>query len=391
MGARQPLKIAYLTSNDPRDRRSWSGTHYYLAQALQKHCGDVTFLGPIQSASLTLAKITSRALKLSTGRTFLYTHTLPLSNRIARIAEQKISQGHYDLIFAPAGSTEIAHLSTALPVVYSSDATVRLVHGYHPEFSQLFKRSLRQANLIEQLAIERADMILYPSLWAAESAVRDYHADKRKVHVVPFGANIDEYPPLGAIMNRPSSKGCRLLFVGVDWQYKGGKIAFETLLALRQRGIPAEMTVVGCVPPKNLTHSNLRVFPFLNKNNLEDEARLRQLYMDSDFFLLPSRVECYGIAFCEANAFGLPVIARDTGGVPGVVKNGENGFLLPPTAQASDYAELILSLHSDQQRYQELRVKSRAAFEDRLNWDAWGKSVHTLLEELVSHGSLRRN
>ena len=42
------MKIAYLALNDPLDKRSWSGTTYYIANALQKNGNDVDFLGPIK-------------------------------------------------------------------------------------------------------------------------------------------------------------------------------------------------------------------------------------------------------------------------------------------------------------------------------------------------------
>ena len=41
------LKIAYLTSSDARDKRSWSGTHYYMAKSLEKHIGEIDYLGPV--------------------------------------------------------------------------------------------------------------------------------------------------------------------------------------------------------------------------------------------------------------------------------------------------------------------------------------------------------
>src|SRR4051812_19141947 len=42
------IKIAYLTVNDPLDKRSWSGITYYLGQSLQRNVGDVDFLGPVE-------------------------------------------------------------------------------------------------------------------------------------------------------------------------------------------------------------------------------------------------------------------------------------------------------------------------------------------------------
>ncbi|MCI0596961.1 MAG: glycosyltransferase family 4 protein, partial [candidate division Zixibacteria bacterium] len=100
--------------------------------------------------------------------------------------------------------------------------------------------------------------------------------------------------------------------------------------------------------------------------------------------LLPTRYECYGVVFCEAAAFGLPVITTDTGGVSGVVREGENGYLLPYEAGGADYAQLIAEICADENRYNELVQKSRKEFEDRLNWDTWAQTVKRLLAEKLN-------
>src|SRR5205807_2455437 len=81
----------------------------------------------------------------------------------------------------------------------------------------------------------------------------------------------------------------------------------------------------------------------------------------------------------EANAFGVPVITADTGGVADVVRNGENGYALPFEARGEAYAQIIAELYRDEQRYRQLAQSSRAAFEDRLNWDVWGRCVHDII------------
>ncbi len=45
----QRLRIALITALDVFDQCSWSGTFYYMTRSLQKHCGDVTVLGPMDA------------------------------------------------------------------------------------------------------------------------------------------------------------------------------------------------------------------------------------------------------------------------------------------------------------------------------------------------------
>src|SRR6185436_3482760 len=90
--------------------------------------------------------------------------------------------------------------------------------------------SLARGHAMEQRAIDRAALAIYSSDWAASSAIARYHADRNKVKVVPFGANIEESRTLeevrAMIAARPRDV-CRLLFVGVGWERKGGDIAIE--------------------------------------------------------------------------------------------------------------------------------------------------------------------
>jgi glycosyltransferase involved in cell wall biosynthesis len=169
------------------------------------------------------------------------------------------------------------------------------------------------------------------------------------------------------------------LFVGVEWERKGGDIAYETLLKLEEMGIETELIVCGCVPPNGMTHPRMRVIPFLDKNDAQQGCEIEKLYTMADFFLLPTRADCTPMVFSEANAFGLPVITTDTGGISSVICNGENGYLLPLAARGDDYADLIANIYQDQQRYLRLVQSSRGAFEERLNWDVWGRRVHDIL------------
>jgi glycosyltransferase involved in cell wall biosynthesis len=184
-------------------------------------------------------------------------------------------------------------------------------------------------------------------------------------------------------LTRKTSPRCRLLFLAVNWIRKGGDIAFDTLLKLVESGVDAELIVCGCVPPHGVSHERMTVIPFLNKDDPLQLKTLTGLLLASDFLLLPTRYDCTPIVFCEANAFGTPVITTDTGGASGLIKNGENGFMLPPSAGGAEYAETICSVYRDDRRYAELRGSSRAAFEDRLNWNSWAIAVSRVLAEVV--------
>lgn len=375
----KPLRIAFLTTLDPRNRRSWSGTIYYIAQALEKHCGEVSYIGPITSNERLLGKVLHKASQRLLKKNFEYNHSFLVAKKHARIAEERLAGGSFDLIITPIGTTEIAFLKTDIPIVLVGDATFHLVHNYYPQFSNLLDISVREGNAIEDMALKKSKLLIYSSEWAAQSAVEDYHADPQKIHVIPFGANFDTPPARELVLQRKRSDSCKLLFMAVSWERKGGEIAFETLLKLEEMGIKAELTVCGCVPPPQFTHERLKVIPFLSKNDPQQRKELDNLFLTSDFMLLPTRSDCTPIVFCESSSFGLPTITSDTGGVPSVITEGENGFMLPLLARGADYAKIIADVYQDEQRYAKLVLSSRASYEQRLNWDAWGLAMKEIL------------
>ena len=381
------LRIAYVTSRDSSDRRSWSGTLYNMGQALERHCGVVSRISPLRPFSARFQKLISHGFRRLTGRTYLYTHTGSLAKKTARMAERRLS-GQYDVIFAPVGSGLVAHLQTSVPIVYLSDATFKLMLGYNWEFTAMLPSQVRAADELERRAIMKASESVFPSSWAARSAVDHYQADPSRVNIVPFGANLDPAPAREKALRSLSMDKCRLLFVGVNWPHKGGDIALETLTDLERSGVSAELTVVGCTPPSR--HPGLRVFPFLNKNNQSERQLLDKLYGEADFFLLPTRSECFSIALCEANAFGIPVLSTQTGGLSDLVREGVNGFLFPLEARGNQYAARIREVYSDANRYRMLRISSREEFETRLNWDAWGGRMRTILWKAVDRSKAQQ-
>lgn len=374
------LKIAYMTATDARDKHSWSGTHHYIWKTVEKNIGDVTLLGPVDpSITIFLCKIIHGFSLFFLKKRFNYRDSIILAKAYGRIFTKKLKQDAFDLIIAPAGSTNIAYLQTSIPIVYIADRTIQSTLNYHKMLTHLLGFSKNQSIYVDKRAIEKASLAIYSSTWAAASAINDYHIAPEKVAVIPFGANLDEIPSRETALSRQRTGVCRLLFLGVSWENKGGAIAYDALLSLLQSGIDATLTVCGCVPPGDLHHPKMKVIPFLNKNDVQQKKELDQLFINTDFLILPTRFDCTPIVFCEAGAFGLPCIAPVTGGIASVITEGVNGFLVPYDAPGSAYAEKIKAVFTDEQKYKALVISSRDNYERQLNWDSWAERVKQLL------------
>lgn len=377
-------KIGFLTIDDPQNPRSWSGTYYFMGQALQRHCGDVVYLGPIKTRLAFLGKLLNVLSVNLFGKKYDYSRSNWYARRISKSAYRRIAAQHLDCIVAPAAAVALAFLKRSdIPIVFVSDTTFALINNYYDTFSNYLSMSVYDGHRLAKSAMQNADIVCFPSQWAANSAVSDYGIAPSKLRVIPFGANLENIPPKDVALQRRRSGECRLLFLGVDWERKGGDIAFETLLCLEMKyGIRAKLTVCGCRVPENVSHERLTVVGFLDKRDPEDAEHLSRLFTETDYLLLPTRRECFGVVFCEASAYGVPSISTDTGGVAGAIAEGRNGFLLPDAARGDEYAKVIAHIEADEKTYSLLCRSSRLEYENRVNWDSWARHIQSLFDEL---------
>lgn len=381
MDKRKPYRIAFLTSFDPGDESKLSGSSFYMLRALERQGCFVEKLGPLNERKWLKGPLAR--LSQSFKRPYNLGHSYLMACLYANAFRKKLKKQHFDCIFAPRSSTEIALLKTPIPIVYYSDATFSSLYNYYEWFSNFMRISEREGNRIEKAALNNSALSVFSSEWAARSAINDYHIDASKVSVVPMGPNLEQIPGRELALRPREKDKCRLLFIGVEWERKGGQIAFDALQALKAKGINASLTMVGCTPPSAVQDADLQVIPRLNKANHAEYEKFVELLSTHHFFILPTRAECFGVVFCEASAFGLPSITTDTGGIPSAVRNGVNGYRLPLTATGREYAERIASLFTDYDNsYVPLSISSRNIFEKELNWDAFAVKIMALIEQL---------
>jgi glycosyltransferase involved in cell wall biosynthesis len=282
-------------------------------------------------------------------------------------------------------SEPIAALETDIPMAYWADACFAGMLGYYPEFDRVHPDSIKEANLLEQKALEKAKYVFFSSEWAARTALENYKVDSQKIKVVPFGANVSHANTLSdiqAFADQKSIEVCKLLFIGVYWERKGGDIALKITESLNKSGIKTELIIVGSKP---FDESNkleyVRQEGFLSKKDPGQQQRLDQLFKESHFLVVPSRAECYGLVYCEANSYGLPAIGTKTGGIPTIIKDGINGFTFDLNSTEDEYVKFISRYFTDKKLYNELSVSSFREYESRLNWKVTGTTVSGFLKE----------
>jgi glycosyltransferase involved in cell wall biosynthesis len=363
------MNILFLTRFDPKDIHKWSGTLYYAYSKLkEKH--QVEVLG-----TEILEEVDSFFKGNFSTNTFI-----PIDRYIenlGRLLSERINRLDCNLIFG--GDLFFHPLDVSIPFVLFSDLTYELAKVH---YSKSDERNIAPSINLEKLSLDRAFKIIYCSEWIKNRVVEIYDIAPKKIEVVEFGANI---PVPQDCTIEIDTDVCRLLFIGVDWERKGGDKVLQTYQLLKKKGFPCTLTIIGSMPKEEPEEvDDLTVIPFLDKGRKEDLDKLCNILSESHFFVLPTKFDAFGIVFCEASAYALPSITADVGGVGQAVQEGKNGFLLPEDATAKEYAEKIKEAFSDKEKYYQLRRSSRNEFETRLNWDVWGERVNNILEEAVA-------
>jgi glycosyltransferase involved in cell wall biosynthesis len=372
-------QIAFISTFDSREINSWSGTPHYIAKSINKHIGEVDFIGNLKYKKY-LSNISRNIFySIFQNKSFLPERTEKIGKYFSNQVSKELSKKNYKFIIS-MGVIPIAYLKTDIPIIIIADANFHSMIDYY--FKNLCKVSIEDGDKMELMAYNKSLHIVFSSEWAANTAVDFYGLRKDKVSVIPFGANIDIAPDQN-ILKKDLNTPLELLFIGKEWERKGGDIVLDTFYLLNKNNIPANLTIIGTNPPNNFKNKNIHVYNFLNKNSKNDRIIFEKLLLKADIFFMPSREECYGIVFCESNAYGIPCLSSDTGGISTIIKNGINGYLLPENSPSIIYTEKIINIIKDKKTFMELRNKTRKRYDESLNWDYFGCTLAELINKLI--------
>ena len=110
---------------------------------------------------------------------------------------------------------------------------------------------------------------------------------------------------------------------------------------------------------------------------------VEEVLVGADVFLLPSESESFGLAALEALSCKVPVIASRAGGLPEVIVDGENGFLLP-VGNVEAMAAAVLSLLQEPDRLRAFGECGRAWALERFRQDTVVRLYRGLYESVLA-------
>ena len=237
------------------------------------------------------------------------------------------------------GIARIVHIRDCLPRGLVSDATLRLIGA-------------------------SATVVLANSRYTAQSVLAV--APQARVEVAYSPVDLDRFDPAridrAQARARVGGAGERELLLGVVAQltpWKGQDTAIEALELLRKRGVDAHLLLIGSAKflARAARHDNAayiaRLRAMVSAAQLYDRVSwlgeredVPELMRALDVLLLPSTEEPFGRAVVEAMAMEVPVLATDVGGPRELVREGQDGRLLPPRAPQA-WASALEELAAD--------------------------------------------
>lgn len=230
--------------------------------------------------------------------------------------------------------------------------------------AQAFKSS-------EMKALAYASHIIVTSPATARNLIAEFEIPPQCVSVVLPGTDKAQASPDSAHERGHTDDVLRLLSVGSIVPRKGFDVLLRALATLKD--LPWSLTIAG--DRSRDVQASAQLDDDLDRFALHDRVQLlgavssavlESLYQNADLFVLASRYEGYGMAFAEALAHGLPVVATTGGAIPETVPSTA-GILVAP-GDAEQFAQALRRLMTDRQLLEKLSSGARQAANHQPDW-----------------------
>lgn len=368
----EKIKILGLTLGEPLSQSSRSGVNYNVFSRLNS--SELCELVDVFDLDLGgFNKVYSAIRNFSPNRTRwgskLHQNPWAFDTR-TRLAERRIRSvlTEIDLIYQD-GAMFMPGFAPKFPFVSYHDSNVILsanggafAHGAHYKGKMLSKTIDQERSLYE-----KARIIFTMSDWLKDSIVEDFGIDEGKIHTIYAGTNqrIDDFDK--------SYDGKTILFVGKDFERKGGKILLEAFKSVKKQIKDARLVIIGTT--LNIDQIGVEV-----KGLINDKNELEKYYKQASLFVLPSLFEPFGIVFAEAFAYKLPCIGANSCAMPEIIEDGKGGFLVEPNSIGS-LSEKIIQILSDESLSKNMGDFGYSKVKKVFDWDVVVNKMITKIVE----------
>jgi len=280
-------------------------------------------------------------------------YTLALASKMANVARNEsldLLHVHYAIPHSVSAYLARAMLAPRrLPVVTTLHGTDITLVGADRSYLP-----------ITQFSIEQSDAVTAISEYLRGVTLDEFHIE-HPVEVIPNFVNCDVFEPADGECRRDefaSSDEKVLVHLSNFRPVKRIPDVVEIFERVRRR-IPAKLLMIGDGPDRTVAEWMVREkgltrdVVFFGKQN-----QVQTLLNCADVLLLPSEIESFGLAALEAMACGVPIVASRVGGLPEVIDDGVEGYLVP-LRDVETMAERSLAILTDPDRREQMGRAAR--------------------------------
>ena len=283
------------------------------------------------------------------------------------------------------GATFEPPADLAIPLVLYCDSNIELARagrgtGYS-EAAVLTDEEIEDVRAREAKVYERAEVIFTMSERLRESFISDFGIAPERLVTVHCGPNLDELPPpRTAAPDGPPT----ILFIGRDFERKGGAMLLQAFRAVRDRVPDARLVVVGGKPNSSTAVPNGVEFRgFLNRDTPSGRAGMDRAYQEATVFCVPSRFEPFGTSYVEAMFHGIPCVGPHIWAIPEIIEDGVTGYTVAP-ADAEALAEALVSLLANASDAQRMGDAARARAIARFSWERIAEKMTAAMDRVLT-------
>lgn len=350
------MKIVVLSPEDPQDIRTWSGTPYHLVREFRRRqlLSNAIMVNPgraattiLKLASLDLAESLKRRRPVSRLKTSRLYHKI-LELRL-RALSNMLDDDQVVIEIGDLGAVGETPFFIYMDLDYDTLIAYYRETGHPaPGFKTLTLADLERLRERQYSIFERAAGVFTMSQFLKDSVLGSGVFRPHQVHAVGAGANLLdlECPP------HPTEayESKTILFVGKDFERKGGPLLLEAFRMVRSDHKDARLVIAG--PERHGSGDGITWYGPVDKN------LLASLYAKASVFCMPSTFEAFGIVFIEAMAHGVPVIGTNRMAMKEFIRPGLNGFLLEKDDPAL-LAEILSEALSNPERLKRMGDAAR--------------------------------
>lgn len=248
-------------------------------------------------------------------------------NKVKKDVNSKLKDKNYAFTFQTQSLFDTSIADT--PNFMYTDHTY-LVNKHYPTFDRNDLRYFENWIELEKTIYQNAQMNLTMSSNIKNSIIHDYNILEKKVECIYAGSNVLIDDNRNISTDKYKSKN--ILFVGINWERKGGPTLIKAFEIVLKKYPEATLTIVGCSPEVSISNCTI-----IGKVPLSE---VQQHYEKASIFCLPTTLEPFGMVFIEAINNKLPLVATKIGAIPDFIKEEKNGYMVEP----GDYVNLANKL-----------------------------------------------